>query len=124
MKSTRTRAKNDVIGSRRSEPIILSNFLSQFYQGRVCKYAHGWLWLSGESILPSRRSYFTSTTTIRRIGNEQHWVSKLFPGLHQFSSDFCIDEWFWSDVRQTEWNGMIVNVTLSRPSTSQINWIF
>ncbi|GBM95829.1 Speckle-type POZ protein-like [Araneus ventricosus] len=39
MKSTRTRAKNDVIGSRRSEPIILSDFLPQFYQGRVCKYA-------------------------------------------------------------------------------------
>ncbi|GBN46675.1 hypothetical protein AVEN_254882-1 [Araneus ventricosus] len=34
MKSTRTRAKNDVIGSRRSEPIILSDFLPQFYQGR------------------------------------------------------------------------------------------
>ncbi|GBO44354.1 hypothetical protein AVEN_16655-1 [Araneus ventricosus] len=42
MKSTRTRAKNDVIGSRRSEPIILSDFLPQFYQGRVCKYASGW----------------------------------------------------------------------------------
>ncbi|GBM60697.1 hypothetical protein AVEN_43044-1 [Araneus ventricosus] len=39
MKSTRTRAKNDVIGSRRSEPIIFSDFLPQFYQGRVCKYA-------------------------------------------------------------------------------------
>ncbi|GBN35974.1 hypothetical protein AVEN_22430-1 [Araneus ventricosus] len=39
MKSTRTRAKNDAIGSRRSEPIILSDFLPQFYQGRVCKYA-------------------------------------------------------------------------------------
>ncbi|GBM38089.1 hypothetical protein AVEN_203215-1 [Araneus ventricosus] len=39
MKSTRTRAKNDVIGSRRSESIILSDFLPQFYQGRVCKYA-------------------------------------------------------------------------------------
>ncbi|GBL78928.1 hypothetical protein AVEN_48900-1 [Araneus ventricosus] len=39
MKSTRTRAKNDVIGSRRSQPIILSDFLPQFYQGRVCKYA-------------------------------------------------------------------------------------
>ncbi|GBL96114.1 hypothetical protein AVEN_104345-1 [Araneus ventricosus] len=39
MKSTRTRAKNDVIGFRRSEPIILSDFLPQFYQGRVCKYA-------------------------------------------------------------------------------------
>ncbi|GBM69540.1 hypothetical protein AVEN_70425-1 [Araneus ventricosus] len=38
MKGTRTRAKNDVIGSRRSEPIILSDFLPQFYQGRVCKY--------------------------------------------------------------------------------------
>ncbi|GBN80922.1 hypothetical protein AVEN_213905-1 [Araneus ventricosus] len=42
MKSTRTRAKNDVFGSRRSEPIILSNFLPQFYQGRVCKYAFRW----------------------------------------------------------------------------------
>ncbi|GBM62950.1 hypothetical protein AVEN_160230-1 [Araneus ventricosus] len=42
MKSTRTRAKNDVIGSRRSEPIILSDFLPQFYQGRVCKYATGY----------------------------------------------------------------------------------
>ncbi|GBN56370.1 hypothetical protein AVEN_190201-1, partial [Araneus ventricosus] len=41
MKNTRTRAKNDVIGSRRSEPIILSDFLPQFYQGRVCKYAPG-----------------------------------------------------------------------------------
>ncbi|GBN97172.1 hypothetical protein AVEN_181154-1 [Araneus ventricosus] len=41
MQSTRTRAKNDVIGSRRSEPIILSDFLPQFYQGRVCKYADG-----------------------------------------------------------------------------------
>ncbi|GBM52280.1 hypothetical protein AVEN_51716-1 [Araneus ventricosus] len=41
MKSTRTRAKNDFIGSRRSEPIILSDFLPQFYQGRVCKYATG-----------------------------------------------------------------------------------
>ncbi|GBO09310.1 hypothetical protein AVEN_275451-1 [Araneus ventricosus] len=41
MKSTRTRAKNDVIGCRRSEPIILSDFLPQFYQGRVCKYASG-----------------------------------------------------------------------------------
>ncbi|GBN47691.1 hypothetical protein AVEN_229198-1, partial [Araneus ventricosus] len=41
MKSTRTRAKNDVIGSRRSEPIILFDFLPQFYQGRVCKYAAG-----------------------------------------------------------------------------------
>ncbi|GBO31142.1 hypothetical protein AVEN_249058-1, partial [Araneus ventricosus] len=39
MKSTRTRAKNDVISFRRSEPIILSDFLPQFYQGRVCKYA-------------------------------------------------------------------------------------
>ncbi|GBO06553.1 hypothetical protein AVEN_73014-1 [Araneus ventricosus] len=41
MKSTRTRAKNDAIGSRRSEPIILSDFLPQFYQGRVWKYAVG-----------------------------------------------------------------------------------
>ncbi|GBL95860.1 hypothetical protein AVEN_227109-1 [Araneus ventricosus] len=41
MKSTHTRAKNDVIGSRRSEPILLSDFLPQFYQGRVCKYATG-----------------------------------------------------------------------------------
>ncbi|GBO29034.1 hypothetical protein AVEN_214045-1 [Araneus ventricosus] len=41
MKSTRTRAKNDVIGCRRSEPIILSDFLPRFYQGRVCKYAYG-----------------------------------------------------------------------------------
>ncbi|GBN45041.1 hypothetical protein AVEN_64460-1 [Araneus ventricosus] len=40
MKSTRTRGKSDVIGSRRSEPIILSDFLPQFYQGRVWKYAH------------------------------------------------------------------------------------
>ncbi|GBN57924.1 hypothetical protein AVEN_136376-1 [Araneus ventricosus] len=39
MKSTRTRAKNDVIGFRRSEPIILSDFLPQLYQGRVYKYA-------------------------------------------------------------------------------------
>ncbi|GBN53797.1 hypothetical protein AVEN_274207-1 [Araneus ventricosus] len=38
MKSTRTGGKNDVIGFRRSEPIILSDFLPQFYQGRVCKY--------------------------------------------------------------------------------------
>ncbi|GBL92670.1 hypothetical protein AVEN_119071-1 [Araneus ventricosus] len=37
MKSTRTRAKNDVIGSRRSEPIILSDFLPQFYQGWPCQ---------------------------------------------------------------------------------------
>ncbi|GBN57359.1 hypothetical protein AVEN_151178-1 [Araneus ventricosus] len=39
-KSTCARAKNDVIGSRRSEPIILSDFLPQFYQGRFCKYAY------------------------------------------------------------------------------------
>ncbi|GBN69546.1 hypothetical protein AVEN_272677-1, partial [Araneus ventricosus] len=42
MRSTRTRAKNDVIGSRQSEPIILSDFLPHFYQGRVCKYASRW----------------------------------------------------------------------------------
>nr|GBM27206.1 hypothetical protein AVEN_69392-1 [Araneus ventricosus] len=47
MKSTRTRVKNDVIGSRRSEPIILSDFLPQFYQGRVCKYAAGRATLAG-----------------------------------------------------------------------------
>ncbi|GBN38603.1 hypothetical protein AVEN_147028-1 [Araneus ventricosus] len=35
MKSTLTRAKNDVIGSRRSELIILSDLVPQFYQGRV-----------------------------------------------------------------------------------------
>ncbi|GBO23921.1 hypothetical protein AVEN_22237-1, partial [Araneus ventricosus] len=34
MKSTRTRAKNDVTGSQRSEPIMLSDFLPQLYQGR------------------------------------------------------------------------------------------
>ncbi|GBO46079.1 hypothetical protein AVEN_112142-1 [Araneus ventricosus] len=45
MKSTHTRAKNDVIGSLRSEPIILSDFLPQFYQGRVCKYATGSEWV-------------------------------------------------------------------------------
>ncbi|GBN34390.1 hypothetical protein AVEN_184981-1 [Araneus ventricosus] len=38
MKSTRTGAKNDAIGFRRSEPIILSDFLPQFYQGRVQGY--------------------------------------------------------------------------------------
>ncbi|GBN92853.1 hypothetical protein AVEN_164643-1 [Araneus ventricosus] len=41
MKSTCARGKNDVTGSRRSEPIILSDFLPQFYKGRVCKYASG-----------------------------------------------------------------------------------
>ncbi|GBO12777.1 hypothetical protein AVEN_192620-1 [Araneus ventricosus] len=45
MKSTRTRAKNDVIGSRRRKPIILSDFLPQFYQGRVCKHAAGPVWV-------------------------------------------------------------------------------
>ncbi|GBL53426.1 hypothetical protein AVEN_119991-1 [Araneus ventricosus] len=55
MKSTRTRAKNDVISSRRSEPIILSHFLPQFYQGRVCKYATGrafgpYVWFNGQQV--------------------------------------------------------------------------
>ncbi|GBM28891.1 hypothetical protein AVEN_128403-1 [Araneus ventricosus] len=52
MKSTRTRTKNDVIGSRRSEPIILSDFLPQFYQGRVCKYASGSAVRAGCGIFP------------------------------------------------------------------------
>ncbi|GBN28834.1 hypothetical protein AVEN_129562-1 [Araneus ventricosus] len=37
MKSTLTRAKNDVIGSRRSELIILSDLVPQFYQGRTLR---------------------------------------------------------------------------------------
>ncbi|GBM74114.1 hypothetical protein AVEN_144109-1 [Araneus ventricosus] len=45
MKSIRTRAKNDAIGFRRSEPIILSDFLPQFYQGvdqnSRCKAKYG-----------------------------------------------------------------------------------
>ncbi|GBM89780.1 hypothetical protein AVEN_196287-1 [Araneus ventricosus] len=46
--------------------------------------------------------------------NGKHWISKLFPGLHQFPSNFCIDEGFWNDVRKMEWNGVIVNVQLKK----------
>ncbi|GBO29087.1 hypothetical protein AVEN_35088-1 [Araneus ventricosus] len=59
MKSTRTRAKNDVIGFRRSEPIILSDFLPQFYQGRVCKYATGYGRLRSQSVKGRKSCFFT-----------------------------------------------------------------
>ncbi|GBM42620.1 hypothetical protein AVEN_148947-1 [Araneus ventricosus] len=47
---------------------------------------------------------------IRRMENEQRWISRLVPGLHQFPSDIWIDEGFWHAVLQMKWNGLVVNV--------------
>ncbi|GBM02104.1 hypothetical protein AVEN_190544-1 [Araneus ventricosus] len=40
--------------------------------------------------LPSCRIVFHFYSPIRRMGNRQHWISKLFPDLHQFSIDFAL----------------------------------
>ncbi|GBM56614.1 hypothetical protein AVEN_155956-1 [Araneus ventricosus] len=52
------------MGSRRSEPIILSDFLPQFYQGRVCKYAAGSRSDPGFLQVISFLPYKSQTTTI------------------------------------------------------------
>ncbi|GBM67927.1 hypothetical protein AVEN_185351-1 [Araneus ventricosus] len=80
MKSTRTRAKNDVIGSRRSEPIILSDFLPQFYQGRVCKYASRWTSLSTPFQSASRGGHLPPPTLVPPLGRGDP-VSLMF-NLH------------------------------------------
>ncbi|GBM18405.1 hypothetical protein AVEN_72744-1 [Araneus ventricosus] len=80
MKSTCTRGKNVDTGSRRSEPIILSDFLPQFYQGRVCKYASGL----------STRAIAVTVTQIHRTknapGRGELDVNSCW--FHRYSTDF------------------------------------
>ncbi|GBM54983.1 hypothetical protein AVEN_82531-1 [Araneus ventricosus] len=82
MKSTRTRAKNDVIVSRRSEPIILSDFLPQFYQGRKSLDL-----LVGDSKI----------LLFLDIGNIPDWVEgqlfRLGPAKWDFDEDFSLNHW-------------------------------
>ncbi|GBN43473.1 hypothetical protein AVEN_160877-1 [Araneus ventricosus] len=43
----------------------------------------------------------------RQIENERSWISKLFPGLRRFASEFCIDEGFSSEAFQMAWSTLL-----------------
>ncbi|GBL85270.1 Multiple PDZ domain protein [Araneus ventricosus] len=101
MKSTRTRAKNDVIGSRRRKPIILSDFLPQFYQGRVCKYASGYevhLPLESsldEAFLPvalSNIQEFVETTIVLKKDKKNELGISIAGGHDSYLEQICVVE--------------------------------
>ncbi|GBO32317.1 hypothetical protein AVEN_70319-1 [Araneus ventricosus] len=55
---------------------------------------------------PSWGSYF-SFMTQRSKWNNRSWIFILFPELLRFSSNFCIDEGFWSGAKLSKWLGAV-----------------